>query len=69
MISLRRRSHGPWEWVHWLLTVTWVALIAPTVLWWRDSILWVAMMSIWANVAAHASAAMASRAARKGGGG
>lgn len=43
-------------------TVVWLALIVPTLLWWSDSILWVALMSIWANVAGHFSAWQAARA-------
>lgn len=44
------------------LTLMWLVLIIPTLLWWRESILWVAMMSIWANVASHASGYQAARA-------
>jgi len=36
----------------------------PTVLLWRDSVLWVALMSVWANVAGHWSAWQATRAER-----
>lgn len=43
-------------------TVVWIVLILPTVLWWKESILWVALMSIWANVVGHWSAYAASRA-------
>lgn len=41
---------------------TWTALVLPTLLWWRDSVLWVALMSLWANIASHAAAAQAARA-------
>ena len=41
---------------HLTATLIWLSLIVPTVLWWKESILWVALMSIWANVAAHAAA-------------
>ena len=43
-------------------TGTWVTLAIPTVMWWSTSILWVGLMSIWANVAGHWSAWQASRA-------
>lgn len=33
-------------------TLVWLALVIPTVLFWRESILWIAIMSVWANVAA-----------------
>lgn len=51
-----------WVKVHAGLTAMWVVLIAPTLLWWRDSVLWVALMSLWANIAAHWSAAQGARA-------
>lgn len=47
---------------HLAATLTWLALVVPTILWWRQSILWVALMSVWANVASHWSAWQATRA-------
>lgn len=43
-------------------TLIWLGLVVPTVLWWRDSLLWVALMSVWANVASHYTAWMSARA-------
>jgi TM2 domain-containing membrane protein YozV len=43
-------------------TVVWLVLVIPTVVWWRQSLLWIAAMSVWANVASHFSAWMAARA-------
>jgi hypothetical protein len=43
-------------------TLIWILLIIPTLLWWKESILWVALMSIWANVVGHFSAYVAARA-------
>ena len=43
-------------------TVMWALLLIPTVLWWRDSVFWVALMSVWANLAGHAGAWQAARA-------
>lgn len=37
-------------------------LIIPTMIWWKDSILWVALMSVWANVVSHGTAWQAARA-------
>ena len=37
---------------HLLLGWMWVGLLVPTLLWWKESILWVAVMSIYANVEA-----------------
>lgn len=54
-----------WCRFHAFMTGTWVALIIPTVLWWRESILWVAIMSVWANIAAHFSAYQGARSERK----
>jgi hypothetical protein len=56
---------------HLAMTVVWALLLVPTLIWWKDSILWVAAMSLYANVAAHWSAfqgARAERAAGDGGG-
>ncbi len=44
----------------WAVLV-WLTLIVPTVLFWKESILWVALMSIWANVASHYTAWLAAR--------
>ena len=51
--------------LHLVATLMWLTLVVPTVLWWRDSILWVALMSVWANVVGHWSAWQASRAETK----
>lgn len=48
--------------VHLSLTVIWAILAVPTVIWWSESILWVALISVYANVAAHWSAYQGSRA-------
>lgn len=47
---------------HAVMTLIWLALVLPTVLWWRDSILWVAIMSVWANFAAHFAGWQGARA-------
>jgi hypothetical protein len=51
--------------IHGVLTLVWMALIVPTLIWWRESVLWVALMSIWANIASHWAAWQASRAETK----
>jgi hypothetical protein len=48
--------------LHTLMTLVWVVLILPTLLWWRESVLWVALMSLWANIAAHWGAREAAKA-------
>jgi hypothetical protein len=51
-----------WARANWALAAVWTALLIPTLLWWRDSVLWVALMSLWANIASHAAAALAASA-------
>lgn len=50
--------------MHRVLQWTWALLLVPTLLWWKDSILWVASMSLYANFVGHASAAEAAEGAR-----
>lgn len=47
--------------LHLCLTVLWVVLLIPTLLWWRDSVLWVAVMSWYAIVASHVSGYQSGR--------
>ncbi|MFV0135435.1 hypothetical protein ACLGIH_19825 [Streptomyces sp. HMX87] len=51
--------------LHLTLTVIWALLAIPTLLWWPNSILWVAFMSLYANVAAHWSAFHSAQAERE----
>ncbi len=48
--------------LHLVLTFVWAAALIPTLIWWRESILWVAFMSLWANVASHWACYQAARA-------
>jgi hypothetical protein len=48
--------------LHTLMTLIWVLLIIPTLLWWRESVFWVAVMSLWANIASHWAAREAAKA-------
>lgn len=50
---------------HLAMMGVWAALLAPTLIWWRESILWVAAMSLYANFVGHWSAWDAARAERK----
>jgi hypothetical protein len=47
---------------HAVATLVWLALTVPSVLWWKDSILWVIVLSVWANVASHFGAWQGARA-------
>jgi hypothetical protein len=47
---------------HLAATLTWLVLVVPSLIWWKDSILWVIILSVWANVASHFGAWQAARA-------
>jgi hypothetical protein len=47
---------------HGWATLIWIVLVIPTVLLWPESILWLALMSVWANVAGHWAAYQAAHA-------
>jgi hypothetical protein len=51
-----------WRHVHLAMMGVWLALVLPTLLWWKDSILWVLLISIYANVVGHFGAWQAARA-------
>lgn len=55
-----------WRQVHAALTVIWIGLLVPSLLWWAHSLLWVVLMSVWANIAGHFSAWQAARAEDNG---
>ena len=48
--------------MHLILVAIWGVLLIPTLIWWRDSILWVAFMSLYAIVTSHWSAYEAAKA-------
>jgi hypothetical protein len=43
----------------------WVAMVLPTLIWWHNSVLWVALLSIYALILSAAAAEEASEAAKK----
>jgi hypothetical protein len=47
---------------HLLATAAWLVLLAPTLLWWRESVAWIVLMSWYANFIGHISAYQAARA-------
>lgn len=49
--------------VHKVAMWAWAAALIPTLLLWKDSILWVAFMSLYANFVGHVSAIEAAKAA------
>lgn len=48
---------------HARMMAVWALLLIPTLIWWKNSILWVAAMSLYANFVGHFSAYDACRAA------
>jgi hypothetical protein len=51
--------------VHLIASGVWAALAIPTVIWWKDSVLWVAFCSLYANAGFHIGAWQATRAERE----
>jgi hypothetical protein len=51
--------------LHLALTLLWASLIVPTVLWWGESVLWVSIISVYANFVGHWSSFQAARAEEK----
>ena len=50
------------KWLHLTAAVIWGIISIPTVLWWKESVLWVALVSCYANTIAHLAAYDAARA-------
>lgn len=46
---------------HLYLIGMWALLAIPTIIWWKESILWVAIMSLYANIEASFAAMEASK--------
>jgi len=57
-----KRSSVVQKWFNLGMTGVWALLLIPTMLWWKESVLWVAIMSLYANVVGHWSAYQGSRA-------
>ncbi|ENU3138424.1 hypothetical protein ACFHZ2_003694 [Klebsiella pneumoniae] len=47
---------------HLVAAVMWVGLAIPPLIWWKDSVLWVILISIYANIVGHLSGYSAARA-------
>ena len=63
-----RAKPATWRKLHAGLTIVWLLLVVPSVLWWRESIPWLVFMSVWANIAGHFAAWQGSRAEDNGSG-
>lgn len=47
---------------HLVAAVMWVGLAIPSLIWWKDSVLWVILIGIYANIVGHLSGYSAARA-------
>ena len=47
---------------HLVAAVMWVGLAIPSLIWWKDSVLWVILISIYANIVGHLSGYNTARA-------
>ena len=47
---------------HLVAAIMWFVLAIPSVIWWKDSVLWVIIISIYANIVGHLSGYSAARA-------
>lgn len=56
------RKAETWRRFHGIMTIVWMILIIPSLLWWSEAIPWVVFMSVWANVGTHFGAWQSSRA-------
>lgn len=62
---LKRAWHALADRPHRTATFVMLLLVIPTVLWWKDSILWVLLLSLYANVYTSIGADEAQQAKRK----
>jgi len=63
-VALRSRLSDPRVWVriYSIIAAAWVLLMIPSLLWWKDSLLWVIAMSCYANFAGSMASLQAARA-------
>lgn len=45
---------------HLFMVFFWTLMIIPTVIWWKESVLWIALLSLYANIETSFSALEAS---------
>lgn len=43
----------------------WISLLIPTLVWWSESVLWVAFMSLYANIGMHYTSYQSARTERE----
>lgn len=54
-----------WNFRHLVLAIFWAVLVVPALLWWKDSIIFVILLSLYANFEASLAAHHALRGADK----
>jgi hypothetical protein len=47
---------------HGYATIMWMILVIPSLLFWSESVMWVVLLSVWANIASHWASWQAARA-------
>lgn len=50
---------------HGYATLVWIILLLPSIIFWAESVTWIVLMSVWANIAGHWSAWQAARGEAK----
>lgn len=50
---------------HLVMVGVWLLLAIPSILWWKDSVLWVIILSLYANIVGHLSGYSGARAEKK----
>jgi hypothetical protein len=58
------RDPTTWARFHGAMTIVWLILIPCSVIWLRESVPWIVLMSVWANFVGHFGSWQASRAER-----
>lgn len=53
MSAASRERHAR---IQFWLTIMWVVLLIPSMLFWKESVPWLVFISVWANIAGHWSA-------------
>jgi hypothetical protein len=51
-----------WIYTHGCFTLAWICLMIPSLLFWRESVPWLVLMSVWANIAGSAASWQSARA-------
>ena len=61
-MRLRMPSPAVWVRIHTTLACMWALLMIPSLMWWKESLVWVIAMSCYANFAGSMASLQAARA-------